>query len=73
MFFFFPSKYQEEIVFNLQCIKKAQSNDTLVSNLKSNSTINLTYYVTSSGEGLYTHATLATNTLIWYTWKIKPK
>ena len=47
LFFFF--KYQVEIVFNLRCINKVQSNDTLESNLKSNSTITLTYYVTSSG------------------------
>ena len=47
---FFFSKYQVEIVFNLPCINKIQSNDTLESNLKSNSTITLTYYVTSLGK-----------------------
>ena len=51
--FVFFSKYQVEIVFNLPCINKIQSNDTLESNLKSNSTITLTYYVTSLGGGLH--------------------
>ena len=50
--FLFP-KYQVEIVFNLQCMNKVQSNDTLESNLKSNSTITLTYYVISLGGGLH--------------------
>ena len=62
---FFFSKYQVEIVFNLPCINKIQSNDTLESNLKSNSTITLTYYITNLGEGC-TYATLATNTLVCY-------
>ena len=43
--FFSFSKYQAEIVFNLQCFNRVNSNDTLESNLKSNSTITLTYYV----------------------------
>ena len=46
------SKYQVEIVFNQICINKLQSNDTLESNLKSNSTITLTYYAASLGGGL---------------------
>ena len=52
-FLFFFSKYQVEIVFNLQYINKVQSNILLETNLKSNSTITLTYYVTSSGGGLH--------------------
>ena len=36
--------------FNLKCINKVQSTDTLESKLKSNSTITLTHYVTSLGD-----------------------
>ena len=49
----FFSNYQVEIVFNLKCINKVESIDMLESSLKSNSTITLTYYVTSSGRGLH--------------------
>ena len=41
------------MVFNLKCITEVQSTDTLESNLKSNSTITLIYYVTNSGGGLH--------------------
>lgn len=49
---FFP-KHQVEIVLNLKCINKVQSNDALENNLKSNSTITLSYYETSSRGGLH--------------------